>query len=252
MVYKNNIPQLNDFISQSQVDMVGNFESINRSWGLPNTEDENIGDHISLDNPNVANYGKHKKVTFVEQESAPSTGVNEIGLYTKDNSGRPEIFYRRESDGAESQLTDRGNITVGGMVLGAWVMFDFNAKVIEKITKDENNKKIKVPYKYNISSVTVNQQNIGGTFRNVADYTITFETAMPDNNYCWVVGNYTRITLDGAAEGNILVSAQAANNVTYANSVQTTSLRIQLKDYAIADNARQGVDRIAVQVYRIV
>lgn len=252
MVYKNNIPQLNDFISQSQVDMIGNFEVINRSWGLPNTENENIGDHVSLNDPNISNYGKHKKVTFVEQSAAPSTGVNEVGLYTKDTSGRPELYYRRESDGTESQLTDRGNITVGGMVLGAWVMFDFNGKVIEKITKDENGKKIKIPYKYNVSGVTVNQQNIGGKLINVADYTIAFETAMPDNNYCWVVGNYTRIALDGAAEGNVLVSAQAANNASYSTSVQTTSLRIQFKDYVIDNNARQGIDRIAVQVYRIV
>lgn len=51
--------------------------------------------------------GKHKFMQMPEQASAPTTAVNEGALYTKQGSysASAELFYRRESNGSEIQLT---------------------------------------------------------------------------------------------------------------------------------------------------
>jgi hypothetical protein len=57
-----------------------------------------------------------------EQGSAPATAVNEGGLYTKVSNGTTELYWRKESNGAEVQMTDgvpTGNTTFlpGGLML---------------------------------------------------------------------------------------------------------------------------------------
>jgi hypothetical protein len=42
--------------------------------------------------------------------TAPSTAAGQLGLYTKDTSGQPEWFYRKESDGTEIQITSNGKL----------------------------------------------------------------------------------------------------------------------------------------------
>lgn len=51
--------------------------------------------------------GKHKFMQMPEQAAAPTTAANEGGLYTKQGSysAATELFYRREGDGTEIQLT---------------------------------------------------------------------------------------------------------------------------------------------------
>ena len=259
MVYKSNIPQPSDFISQSQVDMSENFEQIRKIWGQPADEQLNEGDHIPLNNPEDKFFGKHKKTTFVEQETAPTTLANEVALYTKDTNGKPELFYRRESDGIEAQLTDRGNVTVGGMVLGASVIFDYNGNILEKVDYDENEKKIKVPLAYNVSSVSQQTQNIGGSNVPVCEYIIGFSKPLPDNNYCWMVSYY--LNKNGEIDVNLESSQayfSAKNSALYSNSVTTTSLRLignSFKDSGsfpvLRFGKKIGIDRIVLQIYRV-
>lgn len=52
----------------------------------------------------------HNAVILPEQGSSPSTGANEIALYSKDVSGVSEAFIRQESNGTEIQATVNGKI----------------------------------------------------------------------------------------------------------------------------------------------
>jgi len=60
-------------------------------------------DHVSLD-ANSAESGKHKAIRLTEQ-AAPTTLVNELGLYAKDTGSEPDLYVRRESSGTEIQMT---------------------------------------------------------------------------------------------------------------------------------------------------
>jgi len=154
MVYKPAIPQSTDFISQSQKDMIGNFETLSDVWGKPNRENANVGDHVPLTDPKEDDRGGHKKLTMPEQAAAPTTLVNELGLYTKDTSGSTEIYYREESNGTERQLTSSGGISIGGLVLRAFVIFDFQGNIIEREELDDEGDTIKVPLSFNVRDVT--------------------------------------------------------------------------------------------------
>jgi hypothetical protein len=57
--------------------------------------------------------GKHKFLQMPEQSSAPTTAVNEGGLYTKvgSTSTVTELFFRRENNGSEIQITGQGGVT---------------------------------------------------------------------------------------------------------------------------------------------
>jgi hypothetical protein len=57
--------------------------------------------------------GHHENIRIKEVASAPSTPAGFLGFYVKDVSGQPELFWRKESDGAEIQLTSDGVINTG-------------------------------------------------------------------------------------------------------------------------------------------
>lgn len=62
------------------------------------------GDHQWNDSADASD-GKHVKARFPEQTSAPSTAANEAALYSKEAQSVSQMFIRRESDGAEVQIT---------------------------------------------------------------------------------------------------------------------------------------------------
>lgn len=100
MAYTANIPQSTDNPSDSQPLLLANFTEIDTYTKV---------NHVELNDPDQ---GKHKFMQMPEQGSAPTTAANEGALYTKDTGTEPDLFYRRESDGAEVQLTG-GVSTVG-------------------------------------------------------------------------------------------------------------------------------------------
>jgi hypothetical protein len=96
MVYTVNIPQPDDNPSQSQPQLLANFQEINTV---------NSVNHVAY---NVSGQGKHKFMQMPEQGAAPTTAANEGALYTKEANSITELFYRREGDGTEIQLTTGG------------------------------------------------------------------------------------------------------------------------------------------------
>ena len=93
MAYNNNIPQASDQLSQSQADILANFQAIKTLVDI---------NHVTFD---VANQGKHKWVSMPVQSSDPTTAASEMAMYTKSVSGVPELFIRRQSDGSVLSCT---------------------------------------------------------------------------------------------------------------------------------------------------
>ena len=101
MAYNENIPQASDNPSQSQAQILDNFQEISTAF---NTNHGNF---------NAADQGKHSFLQMPEQGSAPATSANEGGVYTKEESGATQLFWRNESNGTEQQVTNTSPNTVG-------------------------------------------------------------------------------------------------------------------------------------------
>ena len=96
-VYTTDIPQPGDIPSQSQDQILQNFQS------LADAQDRN---HVSLTNVTLTDRGKHNFLQMPEQGSAPATAANEGGVYTKEASSITNLFWRQESNGTEVQMTN--------------------------------------------------------------------------------------------------------------------------------------------------
>jgi len=222
MVYKPNIPQATDFISQSQKDMIGNFETTHDLWGKPPLENENIGDHIPLTDEKLDDRGKHKKTTLIEQAAEPAPGVDEITFFSQDTAAKPELYYRRDGDAAGFQLTSLGDPSIGGLVLRAFVVFDFQGNIIEREELDAEGKTIKVPLSYNIASIVANQALVNGV--NIyGDWTITYSKALPTADYIWTYRAF--VDNNFSILSGRTVQAQPFNTATYANAVTANTFR---------------------------
>jgi len=251
VVYKDNIPQANDFLSKSQLEMLANHQEIQDAWGR--IEDANIGDHISLSEPEVIKRGGHKKTTLIEQGADPSTGADEIALYSKETDSLAEIHYRQESDGSTYQLTSKGGVNVGGLVLRAYVLFDLQGTIIEIETLDEEGNVVKTPASYNIDSITANSVGVSG--KNVyGDFTIAYENDLPTDDYIWVLQSYNRQATSGL---NFVINVQPKSG-TYAATV-TKSLFNVFSYYVPPDGftftpagpVPNRIDRILFQAYTV-
>ena len=222
MVYKPAIPQPTDFIAQSQKDMIGNFETVNELWGKEPTEDENIGDHVPLIDGNDDDLGAHKKTTLVQQSSEPVPKTNEIDLFTQDNAGVTEVYYKRDGDAAGNQITSLGGPVVGGLVLRAFVVFDFQGNIIEREELDEEGETIKVPLSFNVASVVPQQALQQG--RNIfGDWLITYTKNLPTADYIWDYRAFIDVNFNITSATT--VQAQPFSSATYASSVTAGSFR---------------------------
>lgn len=94
MVYKNNIPQSTDKLSQSQPDLLGNFQELDASFGV---------DHTSFSVG--TNVGYHKQITFQDVLGAdPNQTAPISSLYSKGSS--QNLFYQYDSGSSDLfQLT---------------------------------------------------------------------------------------------------------------------------------------------------
>jgi hypothetical protein len=114
MSYNNAIPQAGDNPSQSQSEILANFQQLDACIAV---------NHVQLTD---ASQGKHKFMQMPEQSAAPTTAANEGALYTKETSAITELFFRRESDGSELQMTGafsaatNGYITFPGGLIMQW------------------------------------------------------------------------------------------------------------------------------------
>lgn len=90
MAYNANIPQPGDQISQSQADILANFQATGAFVAI---------DHAGF---NTADAGKHNKITFPEQAGAPAAmAATEIGLYNIVNPVTTfnELYIRQNQGG---------------------------------------------------------------------------------------------------------------------------------------------------------
>lgn len=97
--YTNNVPVTGQSLGASRDLINGNFQI------LQTTIDQN---HVDM---NQANAGKHNKVEFLQQGSAPATAGDVLAMYSKVSAGALELFLRRAGSGTDIQMT-KGNITV--------------------------------------------------------------------------------------------------------------------------------------------
>jgi hypothetical protein len=218
MVYKATVPASGDFISQSQIDFQANFDTASNIWGRPFADNE--GDHIPLNFSDVDKRGGHRKVTFVQQGAAPSTGANEIALYSKNVSSNAEAFYRQPSDGTEVQVTDQGRLTANGLVLRAFVLFDFQGNILQQQQVNGDGTIVKVPISMNVTSVTPNQALVNG-INKYSDWNIAFTNALPTADYVWACQSFN------IGGNNSPVYMQPRNNAAYASTVTTTSFALR-------------------------
>lgn len=100
MPYNANIPQATDAISDSQTDLLNNFQSINTFVNV---------NHVAFDDPNQ---GKHKFLQMPQQGAAPATAIGETALVTlasafttTQGAGAPTLVYRNENNGVATEMT---------------------------------------------------------------------------------------------------------------------------------------------------
>ena len=96
MSYNNNVPQAGQTLGNTR-------QPINTNFALIDTVE--AVNHVGF---NLTGAGKHKFLQMPDQASAPTTAANEGGLYVKAVTGSSELFYRKESNGTEIQLTGVG------------------------------------------------------------------------------------------------------------------------------------------------
>lgn len=91
MAYLNTIPQPTDQESQSQAQLLNNFDAINTFVNV---------NHVAF---NGADQGKHKFITLPQQAVVPpgigayppTMSATEYGIYNKTNGANPAIFVRK-------------------------------------------------------------------------------------------------------------------------------------------------------------
>ena len=118
-----------------------------------------------------ADQGKHKFLQMPEQLSAPATGVNEGGVYTKVSNTTTRLFFRDEGSGSEVQLNP-----------SALVSFPAFGQAIGDVVPQ---------YSYNIMPIT------GVKKTAVGKYTITFKNNLASAFYIVNLG-----LIDNAGSGN--------------------------------------------------
>lgn len=215
MVYKNNIPQANDFISISQRDIQGNFQDVKTIWGESPTDNSNNGDHIPLNFAEENQRGNHKKITLVEQNPIPVPIADEAILYSAEQNSKTELFYIRDGELAGNQITSNGALSVGGLVLRVYVIFDFNGNIIQRQELDEDGNVTLIDCSLNIASIIKSSPL-------ESKWTINFTNALETDNYMWITQSFNNTT-NGIPFFPPLGNAQPSNNAVYGSSVTNSS-----------------------------
>jgi hypothetical protein len=114
MAYNQNIPQPGDQLSQSQSDLLNNFQAIQTLIDV---------NHVDFA---ASGAGKHKWVSLPQQGSAPGTAAAEGALYTAAIAGVTQLLFQTPSNGTSLQLTGptalgaNGYTTLPGGLILQW------------------------------------------------------------------------------------------------------------------------------------
>lgn len=235
MSYNPSIPQPNDFLSVSQTQISRNFSIIGQQFSF---------DHVSLDDAADEFRGRHKKVTYVEQSADPTTAANDYSLYTKDDSGLPELYGRNESDGTVVKWTKNGRVSPA-LRLEAFVLFDRDTNIL----KNEDG----TPLSYNIGSITAATPLVNGkVFQD--DWIVSFASNISTANYFWLITAFYKPTGNSLVPGNLnaINTTQPKRSAAYGTYVTNSSIRIETKVTGNNANAAIGQSLILqLQVYTV-
>lgn len=114
MAYNADIPQANDNPSESQGQILGNFQALNTFLAV---------NHVSL---NDGDEGKHTFLQMPEQSSAPSTAADEVAVYAKEYNSVASLFFRQESSGTEQVLTAPTTFATAGRAYFGGLLVQWN------------------------------------------------------------------------------------------------------------------------------
>lgn len=134
-IYTPDVPQPKQKINSTQQPINFNFQDISQLIAV---------NHVPFNTANT--FGQHNAIDYFIQSSDPSTGSNEIALYSKavSTSDQAELFYRYPNNGSVVQLTGTNGSTTssqttqtgsgGGVVydsmLGGWQGWQYLANGI--------------------------------------------------------------------------------------------------------------------------
>lgn len=242
MSFNPSIPQANDFISISQRQILQNFQEFSKQFEK---------DHIMISQEDI-NRGKHKKLGFAEQTGDPTTGANEVSLYTKDTSGQPEIYFAAESAATVKRFT-KSSVWAPGLILEASVTFDLQGNIIEEDSGevDAEGNPIKRDLAYNVTSVSPNSP---GSPLNLTDsWTVNFTNDISTVNYFWVLGWALAPTVPTFFQRRPVVY-HPTNNAAYSSSVTASSLSItgyQTNDNVTPKRSLLRTSRINLLIYTV-
>lgn len=210
MSFQPNIPQASDFVSLTQKQALTNYSQIYIQFGF---------DHVTFDAAEDANRGKHKKLTFPEQSSDPSTDANDYTWYTKNDSGAPELYGRGESDGTVVKWT-KGARASPALRLEAYVLFDSQGNILKNKSNEE--------LKFNVSSITIPNPLVNG-FNIRDDWVVNFENNITTDKFFWVVNGFY-----GPGPSPNLVGLYGITVPymfgTYSSAITNSMIRIITKD----------------------
>jgi hypothetical protein len=119
MPYNANIPQATDAISDSQNDILDNFQSIN-TWAQVN--------HVGFDSP--PNTGKHFFVEMPQQGAASVTAIGEVGLQclaSAFGAGSPTLVFLPENAGTPVEMTSAQKAASGWTILPSGILLKWGS-----------------------------------------------------------------------------------------------------------------------------
>lgn len=112
MAYNQNIPQPGDLLSQSQVDLLANFQAIKTLIDV---------NHVDFAS---GNQGKHFFIQFPVQSPVPTTGGGEVGLYSQTSTftGNPELVFSHQSGTGITEFTSSLQASAGWSYLPSGIL----------------------------------------------------------------------------------------------------------------------------------
>jgi len=232
MTFNANIPQAGDFLSVSQIDMLRNFNTMNSIFER---------DHTPLGEGLVEDRGKHVKLDLPSQAADPVTAANVQALYTKDTAGIPELYSRLENSGTVDQWTKNGRISPG-LRLQAYVIFDSQGNILQNPDGSA--------LSHNVTNITIPNALVGG-INIYDDWIVNFTTAITTQYYFWTIGAFYGISPITIQPVYVVTAPWKFG--TYANTVQTTSLRVSTKTILdVVTAAVQMTQIIQVQIFTVI
>lgn len=115
-----NIPQPTDILSDSQDDILQNFQQLDAAWNI---------NHVAF---NGANQGKHNQVTLPENAAPTNTLINEANIYAQQSAltGNTELAWQRENNGSRIEFTGLLSATDGWTRLPSGILLKWGLRAV--------------------------------------------------------------------------------------------------------------------------